>query len=172
MAPTTPSMCRSVTTTFVCIEIDGFVANLCARQHLVQRSKTLPKGAATFLADCLARDSYMLTQHNRDDVAAELLGIDRAAVPTAVRGLPAGSDNRALVIAMALVLGSLEARTAKDAWRNPGPVRDPGDHGTSDRHRLTSGDYLRSWPPTATPWPTWRRSSPAPAQPTTPTTPT
>ena len=26
-------MCRSVTTTFVCIEIDGFVANLCARQH-------------------------------------------------------------------------------------------------------------------------------------------
>jgi hypothetical protein len=47
----------------------------------VQNSKTLPKGAATFLADCLARDSYMLTQHNRDDVAAELLGIDRAAVP-------------------------------------------------------------------------------------------
>jgi Bacterial regulatory helix-turn-helix protein, lysR family len=34
MAPATPSMCRSVTTTFVCIEIDGFVANLCARQHL------------------------------------------------------------------------------------------------------------------------------------------
>jgi integrase/recombinase XerC len=29
----------------------------------VQRSKTLPKGAATFVADCLARDSYMLTQH-------------------------------------------------------------------------------------------------------------
>jgi hypothetical protein len=28
MAPTTPSMCRRFTTTFVCIEIDGFVANL------------------------------------------------------------------------------------------------------------------------------------------------
>ena len=91
----------------------------------MQRSKTLPKGAATFLADCLARDSYLLTQHNRDDVAAELLGIDRAAVPTAVSELPAGSDNRALVIALALVLGSLEARTGKDAWRNPAPVRDP-----------------------------------------------
>jgi len=65
--------------------------------------KTLPRGAATFLADCLARDSYLLTQHNRDDVAAELLGIDRAAVPTAVSELPAGSDNRALVIALALV---------------------------------------------------------------------
>ena len=97
-----------------------FVTTLLAR-------KTLPKGAATFLADCLARDSYMLTQHNRDDVAAELLGIDRAAVPTAVSELPAGSDNRALVIALALVLGSLEARTGKDAWRNPAPVRDPGD---------------------------------------------
>ena len=64
-----------------------FVTTLLAR-------KTLPKGAATFLADCLARDSYMLTQHNRDDVAAELLGIDRAAVPTTVSALPAGSDNR------------------------------------------------------------------------------
>jgi ParB family chromosome partitioning protein len=83
-----------------------FVTTLLSR-------KTLPKGAATFLADCLARDSYMLTQHNRDDVDAELLGIDRAAVPTAVSELPAGSDNRALVIALALVLGSLEARSGK-----------------------------------------------------------
>ena len=100
-----------------------FVTTLLSR-------KTLPRGAATFLADCLARDSYLLTQHNRDDVAAELLGIDRAAVPTAVSELPAGSDNRALVIALALVLGSLEARTGKDAWRNPATVRDPGDHRT------------------------------------------
>jgi ParB family chromosome partitioning protein len=76
---------------------------------LVQRSKTLPKGAATFLADCLARDSYMLTQHNRDDVAAELLGIDAAAIHTAITDLPTGSDNRALVIALGLVLGALEA---------------------------------------------------------------
>ena len=113
-----------------------FVTTLLAR-------KTLPKGAATFLADCLARDSYMLTQHNRDDVAAELLGIDRAAVPTAVSELPAGSDNRALVIALALVLGSLEARTGKDAWRNPAPVRDPGDHRTYYGYSVTSGDYLR-----------------------------
>ena len=113
-----------------------FVTTLLSR-------KTLPRGAATFLADCLARDSYLLTQHNRDDVAAELLGIDRAAVPTAVSELPAGSDNRALVIALALVLGSLEARTGKDAWRNPAPVRDPGDHRTYYGHSVTSGDYLR-----------------------------
>jgi ParB family transcriptional regulator, chromosome partitioning protein len=89
----------------------------------VQRSKTLPKGAATFVADCLARDSYMLTQHNRDEVTAELLGIDAAAVHRAVSDLPEGSDNRASVIALALVLGSLEARTGKDAWRNPAPLR-------------------------------------------------
>ena len=80
-----------------------FITTLLAR-------KTLPKGAATFVADCLARDSYMLTQHNRDEVTAELLGIDAAAIHTAVSDLPAGSDNRALVIALGLVLGSLEAR--------------------------------------------------------------
>jgi len=57
-----------------------------------------------------------------------------------VSALPAGSDNRALVIALALVLGSLEARTGKDAWRNPAPVRDPGDHRTSYWHGLTGGD--------------------------------
>ena len=76
----------------------------------MQRSKTLPKGAATFVGDCLARDSYMLTQHNRGEVTAALLGIDAAAVHRAVSDLPEGSDNRASVIALALVLGSLEAR--------------------------------------------------------------
>jgi ParB family transcriptional regulator, chromosome partitioning protein len=113
-----------------------FVTTLLAR-------KTLPTGAAMFLADCLARDSYMLTQHNRDDVTAELLGIGRAAVPTAVSELPAGSDNRALVITLALLLGALEARTGKDAWRNPAPVRDPAEHRTYHGHSVPSGDYLR-----------------------------
>jgi len=93
----------------------------------MQRSKTLPKGAATFVAECLARDSYMLTQHNRDEVTAELLGIEAAAIYKAVSDLPEGSDNRALVIALGLVLGSLESRAGKEAWRNPAPVREPGD---------------------------------------------
>jgi ParB family transcriptional regulator, chromosome partitioning protein len=30
-----------------------------------------------------------------------------------------------------------------DAWRNPAPVRDPGEHRTSCGHGVTSGDYLR-----------------------------
>ena len=113
-----------------------FIKTLLAR-------KTLPKGAATFVGDCLARDSYMLTQHNRDDVAAELLGIDAAAVHRAVSDLPEGSDNRASVIALALILGSLEARTGKDAWRNPAPLRQPGEDRIYYGHQVTSGDLLR-----------------------------
>jgi hypothetical protein len=85
----------------------------------------------------------MLTQHNRDDVAAELLGIDAAAIPTAVTHLPAGSDNRALVIALGLLLGALDARTGKDAWRNPAPVIEPGDDRISYGRSITRGDYLR-----------------------------
>jgi ParB family chromosome partitioning protein len=109
----------------------------------VQRSKTLPKGAATFVADCLARDSYMLTQHNRDEVTAELLGTEPAAVHKSGSDLPEGSDSRALVIALALVLGALEARTDKDAWRHPAPLRQPGDDRIYYGHTVTSGDYLR-----------------------------
>ena len=40
-------------------------------------------------------------------------------------------------------LGSLEARTGKDAWRNPAPVREPGDDRIYYGHSVTSGDYLR-----------------------------
>ena len=109
----------------------------------MQRSKTLPKGAATFVADCLVRDSYMLTQHDGPATAAELLDIYAAAINKAVSDLPAGSDNRALVIALALVLGSLESRTGKDAWRNPAPVRDPGDDRIYYGRSVTCGDYLR-----------------------------
>jgi len=85
----------------------------------------------------------MLTQHNRDDVAAELLGIDRAAVPTAVSALPAGSDNRALVIALALVLGSLEAPHRKGRVAEPAPGARPRRSPDLLRVSVTSGDYLR-----------------------------
>jgi ParB family chromosome partitioning protein len=108
----------------------------------VQRSKTLPKDAATFLADCLARDSYMLTQHNRDDVAAELLGIDAAAIHTAITDL-AHRQRQPRPIALGLVLGALEARSGKDAWRNPAPAREPGDDRIYYGRSVTGGDYLR-----------------------------
>ena len=65
------------------------------------------------MADALLRDSYMLTQHDGPGTAAELLGIDAAAIHKAVSDLPDGSDNRALVITLGLVLGCLEARCGK-----------------------------------------------------------
>jgi ParB family transcriptional regulator, chromosome partitioning protein len=113
-----------------------FVTTLLAR-------KTLPKGAATFVADALLRDRYMLTQHDGPGTAAELLGIDAAAIHNAVSDLPDGSDNRALVIALGLVLGSLEASCGRDGWRNPAPVREPGDDRIYYGRTVTSGDYLR-----------------------------
>jgi len=101
----------------------------------VQRSKTPPKGAAIFVANCLARDSYLLTTHNGLDTTAELLGVDSAqAVAKLAADLPATGDGRAQVITLALVLGALESRTPKDAWRNATP---------SWSHHSGGADYLR-----------------------------
>jgi ParB family transcriptional regulator, chromosome partitioning protein len=88
---------------------------------LVQRSKTPPKGAALFVADCLTRDKGLLNEYHADEIAAELLGVsDTNALRKQATGLGANGDARAQVITLALVLGALESRTPKDAWRNPG----------------------------------------------------
>ena len=47
------------------------------------------------------------------------------------------------MITLGLVLGSLEARTGKDAWRQPAPVREPGEDRLHYGRSVTSGDYLR-----------------------------
>lgn len=101
----------------------------------MQRSKTPPKSAAIFTADCLARDSFLLTTNKALDTTAELLGVHSGqAVIKLVADLPANGDGRAQVITLALVLGALEARTPKDAWRNSA-----GGWG----HHVGSGEYLR-----------------------------
>jgi ParB family chromosome partitioning protein len=97
-------------------------------------AKTPPKGAAIFVADCLARDPCLLTNHHGLDTTAALLGVDGADVATLVAGRPAGGDARAQVLILALVLGALETRTPKDAWRNATP---------SWSHHASSSDYLR-----------------------------
>lgn len=80
--------------------------------------KTPPIGAAIFIAACLTRDSYLLTSHNALATTAELLGVDdEQAVAKLVADLAATGDGRAQVITLALVLGALELRTPKDAWR-------------------------------------------------------
>ncbi|OBF24099.1 nuclease [Mycobacterium kubicae] len=104
-----------------------FLTKLLAR-------KTPPKGAAIFVATCLAGDPYLLTHHNAVETTAELLGIERAAVAKQASDLGAGGDNRAQVITLALVLGALESATPKDAWRRPA-------HGYGPR--VGSADYLR-----------------------------
>ena len=113
-------------------------AALSVRREFVKKllaRKTPPKGAAMFIADCLARDSFLLTNHNALDTTAELLGVDSGqAVAKLVADLPANGDGRAQVITLALVLGALESRTPKDAWRN-----NAGGWG----HHVGSGEYLR-----------------------------
>ena len=49
--------------------------------------------------------------------------------------LPANGDGRAQMITLALVLGALEARTPKDAWRNTSTP--------SWSHHVGSAEYLR-----------------------------
>lgn len=84
-----------------------FVKKLLAR-------KTPPKGAGLFVADCLARDSALLTNNNALDTTAELLGLDSGqAVAKLVAELPANGDARAQVITLGLILGALESRTPR-----------------------------------------------------------
>jgi ParB family transcriptional regulator, chromosome partitioning protein len=105
-----------------------FVRKLLAR-------KTTPKGAAVFVAGCLARDKFLLDQHHGEEVAAELLGVDNGAgIGNLVDNLGVGGDGRAQMITLALVLGSLEARTPKDAWRSAA--------GAVWSHSAKPADYL------------------------------
>ena len=103
-----------------------FVAKLLTR-------KTPPKGAAVFVATTLSRDGFLLTTNKSDEVTAELLGVTNIegysnlgggiekGIDKLVDALGDGGDGRAQVLTLALVLGALEARTAKDAWRAPQP---------------------------------------------------
>jgi ParB family chromosome partitioning protein len=89
-----------------------YVTKLLAR-------KTAPKGAATFVAHCLTRDPYILSQNHGSGLTAELLGVkDERAVRAMVNDFSTNIDARAQVISLAVVLGALEARTDKSAWRN------------------------------------------------------
>jgi ParB family chromosome partitioning protein len=91
-----------------------FVAAMLSR-------KTPPKGAAMFVARCLAADSYLLNNFHADEITAELFGVkpDTGVGKNEIERLvqAADTDGRAQVITLGLVLGALEARTPKDAWR-------------------------------------------------------
>ncbi len=90
--------------------------------------KTAPKGAATFVAHCLMRDSFILNQNHGSAITAELLGLknDRE-VRALVSDLGTNIDARAQVIALAIVLGALEAhREERLAQRALGSCRFSG----------------------------------------------
>ena len=73
------------------------------------------------MAHCLTCDKRLLDEYHGDEIAAELLGVAGVGVmKTRTADLGAGGDGRAQVILLALVLGALESRTPKDAWRHPG----------------------------------------------------
>ncbi|PBA38795.1 nuclease [Mycobacterium avium] len=91
-----------------------FVTKLLAR-------KTPPKGAAIFVADCMIREPALISDYHGSGLTAELLGVSEGeGLRKLVTDLPPTGDSRAQVLTLAVVLGALEARTPKDAWRSGG----------------------------------------------------
>lgn len=85
--------------------------------------KTAPKGAALFVAQALSKRPGLIDEYHGKIVAADLLGCSTAESPAVlVEALPESGDGRAVVVLLGLVLGAMEARTPKDAWRQPSEV--------------------------------------------------
>jgi ParB family chromosome partitioning protein len=85
--------------------------------------KSAPKGPAAYLAGELARGLWELRRgmERGHQLAATLLGLDqrkgqREVIATAAVG---AADARAVVIALAVVLGDIEESTATHTWRDP-----------------------------------------------------
>ena len=84
-------------------------------------AKKLPKGAAAFIAAMLVRDRTLLGDFHAPDEAAALLGLaDGKGLQSHVESITSGTDGPAQIVTLALVLGALECRYAKDAWRDGG----------------------------------------------------
>jgi ParB family chromosome partitioning protein len=116
------------------------------RDNLLSR-KTAPKGAALFLAQVVATTPYLFDDYHGKRVARELLGLaDDESPEVVVSKLPATGDGRALVILLGMVLGTMEAKTSKDAWRRADAVTknylrflDDNDYPLSDVEQVVLG---------------------------------
>ena len=82
---------------------------------LLQR-KTAPKGSALFVAKMLTVDPSLLAGYTAAVTAAELLGV---ASDELVASTAECTEQRAEIITLGLVLGALEIRAPKGAWRAP-----------------------------------------------------
>ncbi|OPX08350.1 ParB N-terminal domain-containing protein [Mycobacterium sp. AT1] len=122
----------------------GDAAQVVRREFVTKllTRKTPPKGAATFTTYCLIRDRFIQSQNHGEDLTAEFLGVKNfAEVRSLVADPTTNVDPRAQVVALAVVLGALEARCTKDAWRSA----TAGVTGSAmyNPHTLGSDVYLR-----------------------------
>ena len=89
------------------------------RQTLLAQ-KNAPKGAAMFIAHMACTQHGLFDDWRAQRVATELLGSEDNKREIAEYLTPSGGDSRATIVLLAMTLGALESRTAKDAWRSPG----------------------------------------------------
>lgn len=99
-----------------------FVKNLLKR-------KTAPKGTAQFVARMLVKDGYLLANYKADNVATELLGVGTGVKSEILNQLEDAAPARAEVITLGLILGALESRVARDAWRSGKLIAERGAFG-------------------------------------------
>lgn len=99
-----------------------FVTNLLKR-------KTAPKGTAQFVATMLAKDSFLLANYKADKASTELLGVASGVKSEILNQLEDATPARAEVITLGLVLGALESRLARDAWRSGKLIAERGPFG-------------------------------------------
>ncbi len=99
-----------------------FVSNLLKR-------KTAPKGTAQFVATMLAKDSFLLANYKADKASTELLGVASGVKSEILNQLEDATPARAEVITLGLVLGALESRLARDAWRSGKLIAERGPFG-------------------------------------------
>ena len=94
-----------------------------------------------FLAASLHSGPGLLIEHGGRQVADELLAPGEGGVATAVGNLGAGGDGRAQVLLLGMVLGALEARTPKDAWRSAANGFRPTPGAVEYLHFLAANGY-------------------------------
>ena len=93
------------------------------------------QGGGDLRRDCLTREPALINDYHAAAVTTDLLGIESSStLVKLVKDLPPTGDGRAQVITLGVVLGALESRTPKDAWRSGG-VSGYG-------HSVRSGEYL------------------------------
>jgi ParB family transcriptional regulator, chromosome partitioning protein len=113
-----------------------FVTTLLAR-------RTLPKGAATFVADCLVRDKLPADPARRTGHRRRTARHRRRRHPQGGQRPARGQRQPRPGDCPGAGVGCTGGSVRQGPWRNPAPVREPGDDRIYYGHQVTSGDLLR-----------------------------